>query len=750
MSENNRQTVSPPPARTAGRQRLRWVRRIAWCALAISVVCATVWLALTMALPHPLSHQQRLTYDAPVLQMLDRKGRLIGEADRPRDTIPFALIPPVLVDAVMATEDQRFFSHWGVDPLGLLRATLTNIRAGRLVQGGSTITQQLAKNLYLDGRKTLSRKMQELVLAVWLETRLSKFEILELYLNTVYLGAGVYGVEAAAQTYFGRSARSLTTLQAATLAGLLKAPSRYSPFRDADRARLRAYVVIERMRLSGVLTDAEARAARMSDLGLRDRDAARADRRKRAALMRYVRSSLGGASLPSAPNLVVETSLDLSLQDAAGKALAQALARIGTHGRGLQGAVVVMDHDGRVVALVGGRPGSGSQFNRAVDAARQPGSAFKPFVYLTALLNGLKPTTIVYDIPVSVGGWTPKNAGGRYRGQIPLQRSLERSVNTVAVRLQQQFGAAAVADTAAALGLDAELGAAPSLALGTYETTPLDLASAYVAIANGGRPVTPSVIQRIRTPDGRLLYAERAREVRPVMPQGPVRDLHAMLSGVVARGTGRRARLDGWSAAGKTGTSQDGRDAWFVGFTSHFVAAVWIGTETGDAGSRRISLSGGGAPADVWRDTMTAAHRGLTPDGADDGEPRAVAGPHVYGPHPLPPLPTTQRRRATSNPQIAERRGWSRMAPGLRSAPAQPAAGLRRRRPGTETARRPVDEPEQSLGRSAAGLARRADDARDAARLSDLSAIIADQRMGLGGAELPVRDRGTQISAPYR
>ncbi len=542
----------------------------------------------------------------PGITFLDVHGRTIaayGEVHGAAVTLDD--VAPALPQAVLAVEDRRFHDHFGVDPIGIARAALRNLRAGRVVQGGSTITQQLAKNLFLTPERTLKRKVQELLLALWLERRFSKEQILALYLNRVYLGAGSYGVEAAARRYFGVSAASLTLYQAAMIAGLPKAPSRYNPLADPAAARRRAEVVLAAMVEAGFVDAAAADAARAQGPG-------------------PLRPPAGGAhyftvwlldQLPSYggrrdTDLVVRTTLDLAVQRAAEAALARALAGPGAAAGADEGAVVVLSPDGAVRAMVGGRSYARSQFNRAVQARRQPGSAFKPFVYVAALEAGLRPGDVVEDAPVSVGAWTPSNFDGRHRGPVTLREALAASLNTVAVRLSERLGRQRVIGVARRLGLTAPLPDHPSLALGTAEVSPLELAAAYAAFANGGAAAWAHGITGIDGGDGRALYRRRGSGAPAVLAPEVVGAINAMLRGAVEHGTGRRAALGERPAAGKTGTTQDHRDAWFVGYTADYVAAVWLGN---DRGKPMRGVTGGGLPATIWREVMVAAHDGRAP-----------------------------------------------------------------------------------------------------------------------------------------
>jgi penicillin-binding protein 1A len=521
--------------------------------------------------------------------------------------VPIGEMPSYLPKAFIAIEDRRFYEHHGIDPIGLMRAIVANTLHRGISQGGSTITQQLAKNLFLSRNRDLMRKLQEIMLALWLEHKFTKTEILELYLNRVYFGAGAYGVEAAAQRYFGKSARDVTLSEAALLAGLVKSPSRLAPTKNYDGAERRAQRVL----------------AAMSEAGLLKKDVAQA---AMALGPTIVRPSAGGSSNYVADwvmdvlndlvglveeDIVVDTTIDVALQAAAEKAVLDQLAQKGQRFGVEQGALVAMTPDGAVRALVGGRSYAENQFNRAVAARRQPGSTFKPFVYLTALEQGLTPDSVRDDRPIEVKGWRPENFNREYFGPVTLIQALANSLNSVSVRLTLELGPAAVVRTAHRLGIASRLDANPSIALGTSEVSVLELVSAYAPFANGGLAVTPHVVERVRTAHGgKIVYARSKSAPERVIDPRYVAMMTAMMRETVLSGTGRRADLPGWPVAGKTGTSQDFRDAWFIGFTSQLVAGVWLGN---DDNTPTKKITGGGLPVEVWSQFMRTAHRGKTP-----------------------------------------------------------------------------------------------------------------------------------------
>jgi len=533
--------------------------------------------------------------------------------------VRLADLPAAMPNAVLATEDRRFHDHFGLDPIGLARAMVVNLRAGRIVQGGSTITQQVAKNLFLTPERSIKRKVQEVLLALWLERRFSKEQILTLYLNRVYLGAGTYGVDAASRRYFGHPARQLTTYEAAMLAGLLKAPSRFNPATDPERAGERARVVLANMVDAGYLTPAEAERAARAPHGT-----AAAGRGPTARyFVDWVTEQVSGFVAPGDADLVVVTTLDPRLQELAERAVAQVLAGPAAGLDVGQAALLAMAPDGAVRAMVGGRDYRTSQFNRATQALRQPGSAFKPIVYLAGLEAGLTPTSRLLDAPITVDGWAPGNFDDRYLGEVTLAQALARSLNTVSVRVAQRAGPPAVVAAARRLGVTSPLKPTLDLALGTGELTLTELTSAFAAFANGGRGVWAHGIREIRDSRGAVLYRRSGSGPGQAVSPGHVAAMNRMLKEVLREGTGKAAALDR-PAAGKTGTSQNFRDAWFVGYTAQLVAGVWMGN---DGGAPMRKVTGGGPPAQTWRAFMEAAHHGVPvlslPDGGGEPAPEA-------------------------------------------------------------------------------------------------------------------------------
>jgi penicillin-binding protein 1A len=587
------------PGRKPRRRFVYWTALFAfWLVMVLAISAAYVILTL----PHQAS--LALPKRAPGVTVLARDGRMLARRGGfAGDDVQLDQLPSFVPQAVIAIEDRRFYGHFGIDPVGFLRAVFINLKAGRLVQGGSTITQQLAKNLFLKPERTLKRKYFEALLAVWLEYKFTKREILQLYLNRVYFGSGAYGIEAAAKRYYDKPAALLTLPQAAVLAGLLKAPNRFAPNRHKARAEIRAYVVLNNMVKAGYITQRQGQYA--------VNNPARAKTSPRLAGVNYavdwvIERLPDFAGRPRA-DLIVDTTIDPVLQKAANRAITRNLARYGAKLRVSQAALVALAPNGEIRALVGGLSYAKSQFNRAIKARRQPGSAFKPFVYLTALERGLTPDSMRRDAPIRLKRWRPRNYTGRYLGPVTLRDSLAHSINTVAVRLALEVGPQRVAKTARRLGISSPIAANPSLALGTSEVSLMELTSAYVPFANGGFGVIPHIITSIRTRDGRILYRRAGSGPGRIVNPAHVGAMNDMMRQTLISGTGRAARLASRQAAGKTGTSQEFRDAWFIGYTAALIAGVWAGN---DDGKPTKKVTGGGLPALIWREFMTAVHAG--------------------------------------------------------------------------------------------------------------------------------------------
>lgn len=568
-----------------------------WSALALSMVVAWYAAELPGIIDDPhFERKYAVTVEALDGSTIARYGELKGISIGVED------LPPHLIYAVLAIEDRRFYSHYGLDPIGIARALYNNLTSGRR-QGGSTITQQLAKNLFLTPEQKLKRKIQEAILAIWLETQLTKDEILSAYLNRVYLGAGSYGIEAASRVYFGKSAKELTLQESAIIAGLLKAPSRYSPQANPQRAAERAKVVIAAMKDAGYISEEEAKN---SSLRL-DQETRPVEGTGERFYSDWIVSDLTTLTGELPSDMVVETTMIPDIQNAAEAAVQRVLTESGEAKKASQAAVVVMDTDGAVLAMVGGRDYRTSQFNRATDALRAPGSSFKPIIYLTALEQGMRPSDMVVDEPIKYGRYRPTNFKNEYFGEIPLEFALARSLNTVAVQLAYNAGINNVVNTARKLGIKSELQHDLSLALGSSGVPIIEMATAYASIARGGYVVVPYGITRIKDTAGRLVY-ERApfASDRRIVSEQAIANLIYMMEGVVQTGTGQGAAINGYRIAGKTGTSQDFRDAWFIGFSGNLICAVWVGN---DDNSAMKSVTGGSLPAAIWKETMTTALR---------------------------------------------------------------------------------------------------------------------------------------------
>jgi penicillin-binding protein 1A len=568
----------------------------------IAVVGVVVWVGAHLPAIQSLEIPKR----PPTIQIVGLDGSVLAmRGEMAGSNVSLKDLPPYLPKAFIAIEDRRFYSHYGVDPFGIARAAVANVMHRGVSQGGSTLTQQLAKNLFLTQERTMQRKLQEVELAIWLERKHSKSEILELYLNRVYFGSGAYGVEAASQRYFGKSAKNVTVAEAAMLAGLVKSPSRLAPNRNPEGAEKRAQTVLAAMADAKFITEAQAQAS----IGHPSFNVKAAG----AGTVNYVADWIGEVLDDLIgqidQNIVVETSIDPKLQAIAEASVIDELAAKSVKFNVSQGALVAMTPDGSVRAMVGGRNYADSQYNRAVTAKRQPGSAFKPFVYLTAIEAGLTPETIRQDAPLDVKGWKPENYSHEYFGAVTLTQALAMSLNTVAVRLGLEVGPKNVARTAHRLGISSKLDANASIALGTSEVSLTELVGAYAPFANGGVGVAPHVVNKIRTVEGnKVLYARQPDQLGRVIDPRHVAMMNTMMQETLLSGTARKAEIPGWSAAGKTGTSQDFRDAWFIGYTANLVTGVWLGN---DDNSPTKKATGGGLPVEVWTRFMRTAHEGV-------------------------------------------------------------------------------------------------------------------------------------------
>ena len=606
----------PPDLQIAWRRLLEMARPYS-PAFAITMAVIAIPLALIYLLPlllglvaprldpavdlYAVNRPLAFTFLDVTGKEVGHRGAVVGER------LKLEEMPPYLPAAFIAMEDRRFYYHNGIDPVGLTRALLLNFKARKWVAGGSTISQQTAKIVYTNQERTMSRKLTELVNAAGLEKTLTKQQILQLYLNRIYLGSAAYGVDGAARTYFGTSARQLTLAQAAMLATLTRAPSVFSPRRDLLRAQQRATLVLDSMVNNGAISEEQAAEARAHPAQIVDRvsldarnyflDSA-ADEATRLA-------TVNGAA-PSS-DMVVHTTLEPKVQEAARLAALSTINKYGKKTRTSEAALVMMKPDGAVSAMIGGVDYRDSVFNRATQAHRQPGSAFKPFVYLAALEAGISPWETRDDEAVDINGYRPTNFGGKYYGTQTMADALAHSVNTIAVNLAQEVGVRNVVEAAKRVGITSPLEANASLALGTNEVTVLELTAAYAAFANGGHRVSPYMVTQVDM-GGKPVYHRRVTAAPRVIAEGVNRDLTAMLYGVVIGGTGGYASLHGREAAGKTGTTQDSHDAWFVGFTTDYVAAAWVGN---DDSSPTRGVTGGTLPSYIWRDAMLAAEKGL-------------------------------------------------------------------------------------------------------------------------------------------
>ena len=565
----------------------------------------------------------------PSVSYLDRSGGLIAvRGSQYAPPVNLDRLPPYVPKAFIAIEDRWFYWHPGFNPWGILRSQvydMTHRGAGPL-RGGSTITQQLARNLFLTPNQTYRRKAQELILAMWLELKFSKKQILELYLNRVYFGAGAYGIEAASQRYFGKPAAQLSLGEAALLAGMMKGPTRYSPVAATDRAARRATIVLDEMTRIHAITPAERDAAIKTPVVVNPILA----NQRAQYFTDYVDDQVRQLVGEPTEDLVVETTLDLPLQASAEQALKAGVAAARTQGV-QQGALVSLDGEGRVRAYVGGVNYLQSQFDRVTQARRQAGSSWKPFVYLTAMEAGRTPDTPVVDEPITIGNWTPRNYTGKYLGPITLEVALKESINTVAARLANEVGTANVAATAHRLGIVSPIQLSPSMALGAVEVSPMEMAQAYAPFSNGGVYARGYAIERIRTASGRVLYDHGvgAQDKRPVIGQPALGEMIRMMRQVIASGTGTRAAVGGYDLAGKTGTTSDYRDAWFIGYTGGFTTAVWLGKDD-NTPMRRVT--GGGPPAGIWHDYMVQVLPRLKVQPIPGGESAPPPQPEEGGP----------------------------------------------------------------------------------------------------------------------
>ena len=568
-----------------------------WLALFSSI--AVTWSLLNL----PETESIKISRQ-PSITFLDKDGRIIASyGDVYGSSIQFKDLPENLINAVIVTEDKRFFHHPGVDVKGVVRAAYTNFKQRRIVQGGSTITQQLAKNLFLTPERSFTRKLHELILSFWLELRFSKEQILSIYLNRVYLGSGTYGVQAASEKYFNKKVEDLTLYECAVIASLLKAPSRYNPIANFDLSKKRASIVLNNMVKDNMISFKQVSQAKFNNKKYsKFTNAPKSTRYFIDWLLPRVKSYVGEIN----QDLIVRTTLDVNLQKVAEKSLIKVNSQFDS---AEQSSLVALSLNGGIIAMIGGTDYGDTQFNRVTQAKRQPGSAFKMFVYLAGLINGYSPEDILVDSKVDINGWSPKNYKNEYLGEISVKEAFSKSINTIAVKISESVGREKVINVAKSMGISSPILNSPSLALGTSEVTLLELTSAYNVLANNGDGVFAHGIRSIENTDGEVLFLRKIQGPGKILDPSIVSKMTRMMERTIENGTGRKAKLSR-PAAGKTGTSQSLRDAWFVGFTSNIVVGVWFGN---DNDSPMEKITGGTAPAILWREFMTLAHKDIKP-----------------------------------------------------------------------------------------------------------------------------------------
>ncbi len=568
---------------------------IIWMILFLSI--AVTWSLLNLPETESIQISRQ-----PSITFLDKQGRIIASyGDIYGQTIQYKNLPKNLINAVIVTEDKSFFSHFGVDPRGIARAVYVNLKAGKIVQGGSTITQQLAKNLFLTPERSFTRKLHELILSFWLEMRFSKEQILSIYLNRVYLGSGTYGVQAASEKYFNKKVEELNLYECALIASLLKAPSRYNPIANQKLSRVRTSKVLENMAKNKLITLKSVSDAKLSNKKYdKFTSAPKSTRYFVDWLLPRVKLYLGEIN----EDLIVRTTLDVKLQGIAEESVNNVTEKFKSAD---QSALVTLGMNGGVLAMIGGRDYGDSQFNRVTQAQRQPGSAFKIFVYLAGLLSGYSPSDLIVDSEIDINGWSPQNYKKEYKGEVSLNEAFSKSINTVAVKLSEGIGRENVIKMAKAMGVNSPILNSPSLALGTSEVNLLELTSAYNILANNGSGVFVHGIRSIENTSGKVLFMREGQGPGKILDGAVVSIMTKMMESTIESGTGRKAKIDR-PAAGKTGTSQSLRDAWFIGFTSDLVVGVWFGN---DDDSPMENITGGTAPAILWSNFMRKAHSGI-------------------------------------------------------------------------------------------------------------------------------------------
>ena len=635
----------------------RWKRWVFIEPLSEAATLGLAGLIVLLALAVPAFRQTAdedwLKKSDLAVTFLDRYGNPIGSRGiKHNDSIPLEDFPDSLIKATLATEDRRFYDHFGIDISGTFRALVTDAQAGGVRQGGSSITQQLAKNLFLTNERTIERKINEAFLAIWLEARLSKNEILKLYLDRAYMGGGTFGVDGAAHFYFNKSVRDLNLAESAMLAGLFKAPTKYAPHVNLPAARARANQVLDNLVDAGFMTEGQVYGARRNPASVVDRSEENSPNYYLDYAFDEVRRLVD--TFPKSYNervFVVRTAIDMNVQHAAEEAIENELRQYGRDYHATQAATVVADLDGGIRAMVGGRDYGASQFNRATYALRQPGSSFKPYVYTTALLNGFTPNSVMVDGPVCIGNWCPQNYGHSYSGRVTLTQAITHSINVIPVKLSiamggkagPKAGRAKIIEVARRFGITTPLPDTPSLPIGADAVTVIEHTVAYATFPDRGKAVTPHAVLEIRTGAGDVVwrYDRDGPKPRQAIPASVAADVAMMMSHVVSEGTARRAQLDGIPTAGKTGTTNNYRDAWFVGYTGNFVCGVWYGNDDYSPMNR---MTGGSLPAQTWHDIMVAAHQGV--------EIKELPG--VGMGTKLPKAPESEAKAAKDEPKIVD------------------------------------------------------------------------------------------------
>ncbi len=588
---------------------LRWLLIIfIWLVLISSM--AVTWSLLNLPETESIQISRQ-----PSITFLDKDGRIIASyGDIYGKSIKYNKLPGNLINAVIVTEDKRFFNHYGVDFKGVLRAIYVNLRERRIVQGGSTITQQLAKNLFLTPERSFTRKLHELILSLWLELRFTKKQILSIYLNRVYLGSGTYGVQAASEKYFNKKVEDLNLYECAVIASLLKAPSRYNPIANKNLSQERASLVLDNMARNKMISKANVKEAKSNNKKYsKFTTPPKSTRYFVDWLLPRVKAYVGEIN----EDLIVRTTLDVKLQKLAEESLNRITMKYPSAD---QSALVGLDLDGGVISMIGGRDYGDSQFNRVTQAKRQPGSAFKLFVYLAGLENGLNPKDLMIDSKININGWSPKNYKDKYLGEVSIKDAFSKSINTIAVKISEEIGREKVIKMAKLMGITSPILNSPSLALGTSEVNLLELTAAYDVLANNGNGVFVHGIRSIENLEGKNLFTRKIQGPGRIISSNIVKTMTEMMEETIVSGTGKQAKINR-PAAGKTGTSQSLRDAWFIGFTSNIVVGVWFGN---DDDSPMESITGGTAPAVLWGEFMKKAHNNIEPQalnyGIDDSD----------------------------------------------------------------------------------------------------------------------------------